>query len=390
MSTGSAELLQDTGGTVTDGGGVNTQEIAARSPLALFWRRLRQDKVALTALVFIVLLILVAIFAGVLVKLFGAHPPNAQNSKALDAFGSAGAPSSTYLFGTDGLGRDVFSRTLYGARVSLEVALFATGMIVLIGVTLGMIAGYYRGAVDTVLSRTMDVLLAFPVLLLALGLGAACSLKGCLDASAVGRDLLLAGAAFVLLTVAFTALRPGGMKSITGSDWALRLAPSALVLFLGIILSFFLAADATLIQPGKAVVIFVIILAGWPYMARIIRGQVLSLREKEFVEAARSLGASDSRIIFRHILPNLVAPIIVYTTLLIPTNILFEAALSFLGVGVTPPTASWGAMIADATSIFDTAWWYMTFPGLALLLTVLAFNLVGDGLQDALNPRTGR
>jgi peptide/nickel transport system permease protein len=145
-----------------------------------------------------------------------------------------------------------------------------------------------------------------------------------------------------------------------------------------------------LISPGLPVVIFIISLAGVPYMARIIRGQVLSLREKEFVEAAHSLGASDSRIIFRHILPNLVAPIIVYTTLIIPVNILFEASLSFLGVGVQPPRASWGAMIADAIEIFDTAWWYMTFPGLALLLTVLAFNLVGDGLQDALNPRTGR
>ena len=117
---------------------------------------------------------------------------------------------------------------------------------------------------------------------------------------------------------------------------------------------------------------------------------MLSLREKEFVEAARSLGASNTRIIFREILPNLVAPIIVYTTLIIPTNILFEAALSFLGVGVQPPTASWGQMIADATGIFDTAWWYMLFPGVALLLTVLAFNLVGDGLQDALNPETSR
>ena len=134
--------------------------------------------------------------------------------------------------------------------------------------------------------------------------------------------------------------------------------------------------------------IFVIVVASWPYIARIIRGQTLSLREKEFVEAARALGASDRRIMFRHILPNLVAPIIVYTTLLIPTTILFEAALSFLGVGVQPPTASWGAMISDATSIFDTAWWYMTFPGLALVLTVLAFNLVGDGMQDALNPRS--
>jgi peptide/nickel transport system permease protein len=134
----------------------------------------------------------------------------------------------------------------------------------------------------------------------------------------------------------------------------------------------------------------VIALASWPYIARIIRGQVLSLREKEFVEAARSLGASDRRIIFREILPNLVAPIIVYTSLILPANILFEAALSFLGVGVQPPTASWGQMIADATGIFDTAWWYMVFPGVALLLTVLAFNLVGDGLHDALNPKDTR
>ena len=182
-----------------------------------------------------------------------------------------------------------------------------------------------------------------------------------------------------------------GFSGITGSDWILRLAPGAVVIVFGAWSSrSWCRRTAALIQPGLPVVIFVIALAGWPYMARIIRGQVLSLREKEFVEAARSLGASDTRIIFRHILPNLVAPIIVYTTLLIPTNILFEAALSFLGVGVQPPTASWGAMIADAISIFDTAWWYMTFPGVALVLTVLAFNLVGDGLQDALNPRTGR
>ena len=136
--------------------------------------------------------------------------------------------------------------------------------------------------------------------------------------------------------------------------------------------------------------IFVIAFVNWTYIARIIRGQVLSLREKEFVEAARSLGASNTRIIFREILPNLVAPIIVYASLLIPTNILFEAALSFLGVGVKPPTASWGQMIADASTNFTAVWWYMLFPGVALLLTVLAFNLVGDGLQDALNPRTGR
>ncbi len=394
MSTGAAELLQDTGGTITDEAATTTGEIAARSPLALFWRRLRRDKVALVALAVIVLLIIVAIFAGQIVKLFGAHPPNAQNSDALDSFGSAAAPGHGYIMGTDALGRDVFSRTIYGARISLATAFLATGLIVMIGVTLGMIAGYYRGFVDTALSRSMDVVLAFPVLLLALGLGAACSLKGCLTADSVGRDLFIFALVLLLIPVIGAAIsqlrgRPG-FRGLTGSDWVLRLAPGVVFLLAAIVFSFVLSSNATLIQPGLPVVIFVITLAGWPYMARIIRGQVLSLREKEFVEAARSLGASDARIIFRHILPNLVAPIIVYTTLLIPTNILFEAALSFLGVGVQPPTASWGAMIADAIAIFDTAWWYMTFPGVALLLTVLAFNLIGDGLQDALNPRTGR
>ena len=134
----------------------------------------------------------------------------------------------------------------------------------------------------------------------------------------------------------------------------------------------------------------VIAFVNWTYIARIIRGQVLSMREKEFVDASRSIGASNRRIIFRELLPNLVAPIIVYSTLIIPQNVLFEAALSFLGVGVQPPDASWGQMIADATEIFDTAWWYMLFPGAFLLITVLAFNLLGDGLQDALNPRSGR
>jgi peptide/nickel transport system permease protein len=303
-------------------------EIAARSPLQLFWRRLRQDKVALAALGFIGLLILVAIFAPLIVKLAGAPPPDQQSTSALDAFGSPTGPSSAHWFGVDQLGRDVFSRVIYGARVSLEVAFISTGIAVVFGTIMGMAAGFYRGWIDTILSRTMDVLLAFPILLLGIGLASACALgTGCL----------------------------GG-----------------------------------LVKPGLSTVIFVIALSSWPYIARIIRGQVLSLREKEFVEASRSLGASNNRIIFREILPNLVAPIIVYTTLIIPTNILFEAALSFLGVGVQPPTASWGQMIADATGIFDTAWWYMLFPGVALLLTVLAFNLVGDGLQDALNPKAGR
>jgi peptide/nickel transport system permease protein len=138
------------------------------------------------------------------------------------------------------------------------------------------------------------------------------------------------------------------------------------------------------------VVIFVIAVTTWPPIARVVRGQALSLREREFVESARSVGASNRSIIFSEILPNLVGPIVVYASILIPQVILYEAALSFLGVGIQPPTASWGQMLSDATEIFNTAWWYMLYPGLALVLTVLAFNLVGDALQDALNPKTGR
>jgi ABC-type dipeptide/oligopeptide/nickel transport system permease subunit len=304
-----------------------TAAIAARSPMQLFWRRLRSDKVALAALIFIILLVLVAVFAPLIIKLVGARPPNDQSSAYLDSFGTPTGPSADNLFGVDTLGRDVFSRVLYGARVSLTVAVVATALGVTIGVIAGMTAGFFRGSVDMLISRLIDVLLAFPILLLALGLASACSLgDGCF----------------------------GGT-----------------------------------VKPGLSVVVFTITFVSWTYIARIIRGQVLSIREKEFVEAARSLGASNRRIIFREILPNLVAPIIVYSTLIIPTNILFEASLSFLGVGIQPPTASWGAMLADATQIFDSAWWYMFFPGAALLLTVLAFNLLGDGLQDALNPRGG-
>ena len=300
-------------------------EITARSPLQLFWRRFRQDRVAIVALGFIVLLILVAIAAPLIIKALNLHPLNNPNTNELDAFGQPIGPNSAHPFGVDDLGRDVLARTIYGSRVSLEVAFVSTGIAVFIGVAVGIAAGFFGGWIDTALSRIMDVILAFPILLLAIGLSSACTLgNGCL----------------------------GG-----------------------------------LITPGRTTLIFVIALASWPYIGRIIRGQVLSLREKEFVEAARSLGAGNGRIMRREILPNLVAPIIVYSSLVLPTNVLYEAALSFLGVGVQPPTASWGQMIANATGIFDTAWWYMLFPGLALVVTVLAFNLVGDGLQDALDPR---
>jgi peptide/nickel transport system permease protein len=301
--------------------------IAARSPLQLFWRRFRHDRVAIVSLGFIFFLIVVALAAPLVVKLLGLQGPNVQNSNATDAFGSPLGPSSAHPFGVDQLGEDVMSRVIYGARVSLEVGIVGTAISTLIGVAVGTIAGYYRGWVDTVLSRLVDIVLSIPILLLGLGVGAACGVRGCVSG---------------------------------------------------------------LIQPGIGVIIFLISLATWPYMARIVRGLVLSLREREFVQASRALGASNARIMFREIVPNLVAPVIVYASLLIPTNILIEAALSYLGVGIRPPTASWGQMISQATPIFNTAWWYMTFPGVALLLTVLAFNLLGDGLQDALNPRTAR
>jgi peptide/nickel transport system permease protein len=301
------------------------QAVAARSPLQLFWRRFRRDKVAMVALSFIIALIAAAILAKPITKLVGAPPPSVQETSALDDFGLPTGPSSDHIFGVDTIGRDVFSRVIYGAQVSLTVAFVGTGLSVLFGTILGIVAGYYRRWADTFIARSLDVMLAFPVLLFGLGVATACSGEnGCL----------------------------GG-----------------------------------LIQPGLSVVIAIIVLANTPYVARIIRGQVLSLREKEFVEASRSLGASNRRIMFRDILPNLVAPIIVYTSLFIPANILLEAALSFLGVGVQPPRPSWGAMLSDAVSIFSDAWWFMFFPGMALLLTVLAFNLVGDGLQDALNPK---
>jgi peptide/nickel transport system permease protein len=308
---------------------IDPTAIAARSPWQLFWRRFREDRLAMASLVFLVLLTLMAIFAPLVVKLAGAPGPNVIDTSALDVFGTATGPSSSHIFGVDQIGRDVFSRTVYGARVSLIVAVTSTGIATFIGIVTGLLAGYYRGWTDTIVSRSVDVLLAIPYLLLATGLATACTLgsAGCL----------------------------GG-----------------------------------LIKPGLGVVIFVIAFTSWTYMTRIIRGQVLSLREKEFIEAARSIGASHTRIIFKEILPNLVAPIVVYASILVPQVILYEAALSFLGVGVQPPTASWGQMISDATPIFADAWWYMVFPGVALLLTVLAFNLVGDAMQDALNPRADK
>ena len=305
-------------------GGAIASEVIGRSPGELFWRRFRRDKFAIAGVVFIVVMVVLAVGAPLIASWTGRDPHDVDLTK-LDSFGLPSGPSSESWFGVDEAGRDYFIRVIYGARTSLTIALGATAISVMIGVVLGLISGFYRGKVDTAISRFTDVVLSLPVLLLSLGLVSACGLasQGCL----------------------------GG-----------------------------------LLEPGLTLVALVIGLFSWPYISRIVRGQVLSLREKEFVEASRSLGSSNWRIVFREILPNVIAPIIVYATLIIPNNVLFEAALSYLGVGVPPETPSWGRMLADASSNLEW-WWLMLFPGLFLLITTLAFNLVGDGLRDALDPR---
>lgn len=303
--------------------------IEGRSLGRIAWTRLKRDKFAIAGFAVIVLLILVAIFAGPIVKLFG-HPPLEYHQDLIDPTlqgpkGALGGISSNYLLGVEPVnGRDIFSRLLYGARYSLLVAGGATLLSVVIGVFFGIIAGYFGGWVDAVISRVMDVFLAFPLLLFAIALGA-----------------VVQGSAF-------------GLHGNT-----LR------VVLLVFIIGFF----------------------SWPYIGRIVRGQTLSLREREFIEAARSIGARSPYILFRELLPNLLAPILVYSTLLIPTNILFEAALSFLGVGIQRPTPSWGGMLSDAVPLYSVDPEFVLVPGLAIFVTVLAFNMLGDGLQDALDPR---
>jgi peptide/nickel transport system permease protein len=304
--------------------------VEGRSLGRIAWTRLKRDRVAMISAGIIVFLVLVAILAPVITKLLG-HPPNEYHSNLVSEdtslpLGKYGGITGHFLFGVEPLnGRDLFSRVVYGSRISLIIAFFATMLSVVIGVFLGVVAGYFGGWIDTVISRTMDAFLAFPLLLFA----------------------------FVLAGVI-----PDHSFGLSGNT--LRVV----------------------------ILIFIIGFFSWPYIGRIIRGQTLSIREREYVEASRSLGARPMFIIFREVLPNLVAPILVYTTLLIPTNILFEAALSFLGVGVPPPTATWGGMLSDAVRWATVDPWFMLFPGLAIFITVLAFNLFGDGLRDAFDPRS--
>ncbi len=300
-------------GTVEDG----DSPVAGRSPWQLAWLRLRRDKTAIASFAVAMSVVLIAIGAPLIAHLVG-HGPNTQYlTTGLSPDGLPKAPSSTFLFGTDNLGRDIFVRTVYGARVSLLVGLAASVSAVIVGTTVGMVAGFVGGKIDSLLSRLMDVILSFPFLLAAIAL-----------VSVVGPSLL--------------------------------------------------------------VTIGVIAFFSWAAVGRIVRGLTLSIREKEYIEAARAVGESDFRLMYTEILPNLVAPLLVYTALLIPSAISFEATLSFLGLGVVPPNASWGDMLATGVQYYQQAWWFITFPGIALLITTVAFNLLGDSLRDALDPRGER
>jgi peptide/nickel transport system permease protein/oligopeptide transport system permease protein len=301
--------------------------IEGRSLGQIAWRRLRKDRVAMAGGVIIILLILVAIFGSYLVQ-----NPDTYHSGLIDPtfsrpIGPWGGISLAHPLGVEPVnGRDMLARIVVGARYSLLIGFAATLLAVVIGVFFGIIAGYFGGWIDGVIARSMDVFLAFPLLVFA---------------------------------IALIGVIPNTAFGLSGN------------------------------QLRVSLLVFVIGFFAWPYMGRIIRGQVLSLREREFVDAARSIGARGPYILFRELLPNLVAPILVYSTLLIPTNILFEAALDYLGVGLIPPTPSWGQMLSNAVTngFYNVDPMYMLIPGLAIFITVMAFNLFGDGLRDALDPR---
>jgi peptide/nickel transport system permease protein len=243
------------------------------------------------------------------------HSPEAQfRETGLSPSGIPVSPNREFLFGTDGLGRDVLVRIAYGARVSLLVGVLASGLAVVVGALVGIVAAWFGGIVDTILSRLMDVVLSLPFLVFALALVA-------------------------------------------------------------------------VVGPSLTISIVVIAFFSWASVGRVVRAQALSIREQEYVRAARSLGAGSLRIMFVEILPNVAATLIVYATLLIPSSIAFEATMSFLGLGVVPPTPSWGNMLADSIAFYKVAWWFVVFPGAALLGTTLAFNVLGDSVRDAFDPR---
>jgi ABC-type dipeptide/oligopeptide/nickel transport system permease subunit len=329
--------------------------VKARGYWELVWIRFKRDKLALVSIAFVVFLLFSSFVGGPIMKHVLGHGPNTIFANGVDQHSLAPVGPWTHIsnadyvgetpavfesahpgqhlgtallpLGADGsLGRDLFLRLLYGAQTSLEVAVLATLGSVALGVLMGLLAGYFRGWVDTVVSRLIEVVMVFPAL---------------------------------LFIIAVRVVAGPQLNSITFG---------------------FLAR-------GVFTLVLIFSVIGWFYPARIIRGVVFSLREKEFVEAARMTGASDFRIMRSHLLPHLVAPIVVYSTLIIASNILGEAGLSFLGLGIEQPTASWGNLLAAAPDFYLTQPWLMVWPGLSILLATLAFNLLGDGLRDAFDPR---
>ncbi len=288
-------------------------QIEHRSTWQDVWQRFRRDKFAVVGAALILLLIAMAVFA----PWIAPHDPTMQYEDGITMQGQPVGSSAKFPLGTDPLGRDLLSRIIYGARVSLVIGVLANGFALVLGVIFGLAAGYFRGGVETFLMRATDVMMAFPIYLFAIAL--------------------------------VSVLKP--------SIWIL-------VLVIGIVY--------------------------WTPMTRVIHGEVLSIREKEFVDAARLTGCSNARVLFRHILPHLVAVVIVYTSLSIATTILFESTLSYIGLGVQPPTPSWGQMISEGQSYYLSAPHLVIYPGLAIMITVLAFNLVGDGLRDAFDPQQRR
>ncbi len=271
----------------------------------LYWQRFRQNRLAVAGALGIALLALAALFSPWLTP---------QDPFAQDLMSRLQPPSLRHWFGTDDLGRDVFSRLVYGSRISLSVGFIAVGISLLIGVSLGLVAGFSGGKIDTVIMRTVDVMMSIPTIFLIL----------------------------------------------------------AVLAFLG---------------PNIYNVMAVIGLTSWPGLTRLVRGETLSVREREYIHAAWLAGLSVPRILFIHILPNVMAPILVSATLGVAGAVLMESGLSFLGLGVQPPMPSWGNVLAIGRDYLHIAWWLTLFPGLAILVTVLAFNLLGEGLRDVLDPR---
>jgi len=308
--------------------GAGGAAIEGRSLGRIAWLRLRRDKAAMGGLVVVVLLILIAIFGPFFVQNPNTYHANLINATFSRPNGPLGGISAAHPLGVEPItGRDMLARVVVGARYSLLIGFLATLLAVVIGAIMGVIAGYFGGWVDSVIARAMDIFLAFPLLVCA---------------------------------IALVGVIPGSAFGLSGNTLRVSL------------------------------LVFIIGFFAWPYMGRIIRGQTLSLREREFVDAARSLGARGPYVMFRELLPNLVGPILVYATLLIPTNILFEAALDYLGVGLIPPTPSWGQMLSNAVTqgFYSVDPMYMIIPGVAIFITVMAFNLFGDGLRDAFDPRS--